>query len=372
MLLDLKYEGWRANIDMLREMILSQSVPGSECFLDLAGKKKVRLVFGDPRALTLVRRELGWILTSPVEAPDATIFLWKETDVKTFAREFTGSPLAFEPGDDYLLMRVAKDVEGEKYCKAAIPSGQVNIAAGSVYLADGTDYYYGVGSFDPDKWIADGHVLVQMLFRILNDDPETKLVHGACVGMDGKGLLVCARGQRGKSTLSVTAMLDGFDFVSEDYLILERKEKDLFASPIYSMVTLSPFMYDQLYDGLGKARFIGVGSFKGKYLFDISDYRDQVRWHYPVKACVFPEITPEATEPRFELCDSAEKNRAITHMAHSTLSQMWTAGLKQEQTDQEFMLAVIRMLKDLEFYKLVLTTDIYRNVECLKALVSVI
>ena len=370
MLRDFSFAKWSSRISGLREMIVGQSVPGSECFLGLSGRKTVRLVTGDPRALKLVRRELGWIITEPVESPDATVYLWQEKDVKAFTGGFIGEPVEFEPGDDYVLFRVAKDVVGQDNCKVLLPSGQVNVAAGSVYLADGNDYFYGVGSFEPENWIADGHVLVQILFRILNKEPDAKLVHGACVGLDGKGLLVCARGQKGKSTLAVTAMLEGFDFVSEDYLILEREGRALYASPLYSMVTLSPLMYDKLYDALGKARFIGVGPFKGKYLFDISDYRDQVRWRYPVRACVFPEITPEATEPRFEPCDPAEKNRAITHMAHSTLSQMWTAGLKQEQTDQEFILAVVRMLRGLDFYRLVLTTDIFRNVECLKSLVS--
>ena len=363
---------WRSLIGSLKEELLSRSSVTGDCYLDLGGLKTVRLVVGDPEAWKLIRRELGWILTSQVANPDATIYLWKEPDVKSFAQRILGREVAIDPGQDYLLLKVLDDHDGDKESGTMYPSGQVNLAMGSVYLTSGDEYFYGTSSFEPEKWISEGHLFVQILFRILNELPSTKLVHGACVGLDGKGLLLCARGQRGKSTLAVTAMLKGFDFVSEDYLILEQNAEGLYASPIYSMVTLSPFMYDKLYDGLSKAKFIGVGPFKGKYLFDITDFRDQVKWHYPVRACVFPEISPEATEPRYELCDPAEKNRAITHMAHSTLFQMWCAGLKRKQSDQEFILAIIRMLRGLDFYKIILTPDIFRNADCLRSLVSIL
>ena len=366
---DFAIENWRGILDGLRGRITSGLSGEDECYLDLAGRKTVRVVIGDPAAWKLIRRELGWVITSRTDNPDATIYLWKEPDVREFAQNMVGCGKIIGEEEEYVVFKVYRDIDESKAISERYPSGQVNMEGGTVYLASGNEYYYGTASYEPEKWISEGHLFVQMLFRILNDDPSARLVHGACIGLDGKGLLLCARGQKGKSTLAVTAMLKGFDFVSEDYLILERGQEGLAASPIYSMVTLSPFMYDKLYDGLGKAKFMGVGPFKGKYLFDITDFRDQVRWRYPVRACVFPEISPEAPEPRFELCDPAEKNRAITHMAHSTLFQMWCAGLKQRQTDQEFMLWVIRSLSSLDFYKIILTPDIFRNADCLRSLV---
>ena len=363
---------WKSVIENLRQRLISATAARGDYYLDLAGQKTVRLVMSDPEACKLVRRELGWLLTSRTDNPDATIYLWKEPDALSFARTLIEPGTQIDQGAEYVVFKAKEFSSDGKGTWNEYPTGQVNFKAGTVYLASGNEFFYGTSSFEPEKWISEGHLFVQILFRILNELPSTKLVHGACVGLDGKGLLLCARGQRGKSTLAVTAMLKGFDFVSEDYLILEQNAEGLYASPIYSMVTLSPFMYDKLYDGLSKAKFIGVGPFKGKYLFDITDFRDQVKWHYPVRACVFPEISPEATEPRYELCDPAEKNRAITHMAHSTLFQMWCAGLKRKQSDQEFILAIIRMLRGLDFYKIILTPDIFRNADCLRSLVSIL
>ena len=358
-------EKWDYCLGVLRERITAGSP--SECFLDLGGLRKVRLVVADPVALRLIHRELGWILCDPVDNPDATIYLWKVPDVEAFAESLMGKDEKIAVTDDYILIRASQIVGDSAF---VWPSGQISLPSREIHFAYGNTYYYGVEDFTPEKWIASGHVLVQMLFRIMNELPEAKLVHGACVGIGGKGVLMCARGQKGKSTLAVTALLDGFDFVSEDYLLLERKDGHLSASPLYSMMTLSPMMYEKLYDRLGKARFMGVGPFKGKYLFDISGYREQVRWHYPIKACVFPEITPDAVKPRVEPCGPMEKNRAITHMAHSTLFQMWCMGLKQKQKDQDFLISVIKMLNGLDFYKIVLTPDIFANVDCLKSFVS--
>ncbi len=183
---------------------------------------------------------------------------------------------------------------------------------------------------------------------------------------------MCARGNMGKSTLAVTSMLDGMEYVSEDYLVLSKDEKshELKSSPIYSIITLSPRVYNVLYDKMDKARFVGISHFKGKYVFDVSAYSDRLRRHYPVNACLFPEITPDAREPRIEKISGVEKNRAITHVAHSTIFQMWSGGLKQKQNDNMTILKIIGMVKDMPFYKIILTSDLEANSDCLRSFVS--
>ena len=74
-----------------------------------------------------------------------------------------------------------------------------------------------------------------------------------------------------------------------------------------------------------------------------------------------------ATKPIIEKCGPLEKNRAITHLAHSTLFQMWSTGLKQSQNDSETILKLARMITPLDFYKITLTPDIFANAECLRA-----
>lgn len=352
-------EEWTGSLSSLKKRIESASDSPEFLYLDLGGVRKVRVVLFAKEARDMIQRELKWVLTDAVDKPDATIYLWQESDMLSFARDFFVFPGTIE-GNEYLLIKVQDGQE------SFFPCGQLNISARTIHLVEGDTYYIGADSFAPERWISEGHILVQMLFRIMNTAPSARLVHGACVGLDNKGLLLCARGQRGKSTLAVTAMLKGLDYVSEDYLLLDKTDDGLYASPLYSIISLSPFMYDKLYDGLDKARFVGVSHWKGKYVFDISEYTDGLKRHYPIRACLFPEICPDIAEPRIELCDPAEKNRAITQVAHSTLHQMWSRGIRQHQSDQSFILDVIRMLKDLEFYKILLSPDIFKNAEYLK------
>ena len=252
------------------------------------------------------------------------------------------------------------------------PTAQYNRDDQTAHLRDENSYYYVTKSYKPEDWINEGHVFVQMLFRILNSEPSTCLVHGACVGIDGHGILMCARGNMGKSTLAVTSMLNGMEYVSEDYLILsqDNPERELRASPIYSIITLSPKMYNSLYEKMDKARFVGISHFKGKYVFDMSAYSDRLRRDYPIRACVFPEINPSAEEPVVELINGSEKSRAITHIAHSTIFQMWSTGLIREQQDAKTILKIIGMVRDMPFYKITLTTDLEANSIILMEFVS--
>lgn len=345
-------------MDRFRKYMESKEDCAQSVHVNLGDLKTVRIVACDPSALRLIRRELEWIMTDAVPEPDATIVLWREDAPESFCRRVFGLDLRPSGKDDTIVMFRKDGEEG-------IPFAQVDFRDNAVHVADGNTYYYGTGTFDPEVWMQEGHLFFQMFYRILNG-PDSSLVHGACVGIDGKGVLMCARGGRGKSTLTVTSLLRGFEYVADDYLILERGDWGLRASPIYSTVALSPRMYNTLYDYMDRARFVGVSNLKMKFVFDMKEYGDRLRRHYPVLACVFPEIDLDAAEPRIELCTGAERGRAITHMTHSTVSQMFKYGLKQDQKDSADMVKLIGMLQGVDHYKMVLCRDIFRNEEFLR------
>ena len=349
-------------ISHLREYLAEPLRNAASVFVNLGDLKIVRIVVCDEAALSLMKRELGWIVTEPVPDPDATIVLWREDYPETFfnrAFGFNLSPLQQEE------IRILFAKEGE----VRTPFAQVNLRDRTVHVSDGNTYYYGNGSFAPEIWMQQGHLFFQFFYHILNG-PDSSLVHGACVGVGGKGVLLCARGGRGKSTLTVSALLKGFEYVADDYLILEKTDKGLLASPIYSIVALSPGMYNLLYDDMGLARFVGIGYFKGKYVFDMANYGSQMRRSYPIRACIFPEIDTNARELSLERCSDREKNRAITHICHSTVSQIYNFGLKQGQKDSVDIIKLINMLKDMEYYKMILCPDILRNEEFLRSFIT--
>lgn len=333
--------------------VLSPVLTGvREYYLDLGGIKTVRVISCDPDAAPMIRLQLAWSLTDPVPAPDATLVLWKGTVDALFHKRVLGLDVQDDGSGENLILALR---DGDRL----LQFGEISYENRTANLTDGDTSYYCVESFEPEDWIKEGHLFVHWLYKV-SDTPTSHLVHGACIGLDGRGILMCARGQRGKSTLAVTAMLRGFEYVSDDYLILEKTPAGLLASPIYSIITLSPRMYAALEADLGNARYMCENARKDKHVFDITGYGDTLRRRYPVTACVFPEIDATLSDAVIEPCSPVEKGRAITHLVHSTILQM------QAQGDAGTVRKLISMLQGLPFYSMRLSPDIFGNVETLR------
>jgi len=323
-------------------------------YLNLGDVKTVRILCCHPDAAAMVRRQLAWSITSPVEEPDATLYFWEEAQPEDFHRRVLNLNFDREEGDDFLML-VSKE-EGKLLPFAEFTQN------GAVRIWKDNTYFFSAKEMTPQALLVDGHLFVQQLYRIA-DTPSTNLIHGACIGLEGSGILLCARGSRGKSTLTVTAMLRGFDYVADDYLLLEKENDTLTASPLYSIISLSPKMYNTLYDDLDKAHFVSISPWKEKYILDISAYEASVRRHYPIRACVFPEIVPDA-EPSVQVCTAQEKGRAITHMIHSTVAQM------NDQGNTRTVRKLVGILNGLDFYRIRLSPDIFLNAECLRQFIK--
>ena len=78
--------------------------------------------------------------------------------------------------------------------------------------------------------------------------------------------------------------------------------------------------------------------------------------NYPIKICLFPEIVSDK-EPSIHPC---EKGRAICQLIHSTLMQT------QDLNDNKTVKKMMDMVKDFEFYKFNLCSDIEKNTEFLR------
>ena len=225
-------------------------------------------------------------------------------------------------------------------------------------VTDSDIYLYGVKNLDPEEFVKEGHIFVKIFNKILKTK-NTSLVHGACLGLNNKGVLLCARGQRGKSTLSVLSLLKGFEYVSDDYLTLEKEGNDLYAYPIYSIITLSPGMYNKMFDMLDGTRFVSNSARKDKYVLNIANLHNQFRKKYPVKLCMSLEFSDEEN-PSITECTTHEKGNAVTQMVHSTLKQM------QDLQDADTIKKLVDMISGFKFYKIKLCSDIYKNVELLR------
>jgi hypothetical protein len=340
-------------------------------YLDL-GTHVVRLVNYSAAFTPHIEKQLTYVLKdSAPREPDATLVVWREKNIASLSAALDDR---CNPGKIPLL-RVRKLATGsisdqelqhlqflqvfdERYSRHH-PLVNIDIWGKIVgaHNPETNTYYYAPENLEPEEFIKQGHIFVQTFNKILKS-PSTALVHGAAVGLDGKGILLCARGQRGKSTLAVRAMLDGFDYVSDDYLVLGKEDSGLYAWPIYSIITLSPMMYGDLYDTLN-AKFVSNNARKDKYVFNISGYHDRFVSRYPIHLCMFTQLVADA-EPSVVACSQAGKGRAVVQLVHSTINQMG------DRHDIATIRKLMCFVESFPFYQINLCRDIEKNMRLLR------
>ena len=332
-------------------------------YVDL-GVKVIRILSYNQDYLAHIQRQLTYVLRDEADHYDETLVVFQEEDIKRVAMSLDEK---LDPKKN-IRLRLELIVNKSEYPSVWIFDKEysnvnpVLYVDGVVGVVEGFDvenhtYYYGVRDLAPEEFIKQGHCFVQAFNNLIKTD-TVNIAHGAIIGFAGNGLLMCARGQRGKSTLTVHAMMHGFEYVSDDYQILENKNGQILSYPIYSIITLSPTMYSELYDDL-KGKFVSNNARKDKYVINIAPYHDQFRRAYPIRLCLFPEIVKDK-EPSIKFCTSKEKGRAIVQLVQSTVSQM------RDMNSKAVIKKMFEMVKDLDFYKFNLCRDIAGNTEYLR------
>lgn len=218
-------------------------------------------------------------------------------------------------------------------------------------------YYCGYKYLEYENFIKYGPILVQTFYQILKTD-HSSIVHGAVVGLNGDGVLLCAKGQRGKSTLTVLSMLKGMEYVSDDFLLLIKEDENLYAYPIYSIITLSPFMSKKFKERLIGCKKLGLNGTGDKYVYNIENMHGNFRIRYPVKFIMFPEIVDD--EYGFiKEASGAEKGRAITQFLHSSVMQM------NDVADKNVTKKLLNMVSCFDCYYFGLCKDVEYNSDLL-------
>ena len=196
-----------------------------------------------------------------------------------------------------------------------------------------------------------GHALI-VVFMLWQRARGRSIIHGAAVGREGDGVLIVARGGKGKSTLSVSCLLGDLDFVSDDYTVLHREDDGLIATPLYRTVGLNQDMYRLLQPDMP---IVHVDKDRNdKLLLDASacDYAPRLR----IKALIVPRVDPEAS-PALR---RTEPGKALIPMIHSTVHQMGFAR------DQEMVKTLLSLVSGLPVYEFTLGPDIFENRDYLR------
>lgn len=331
-------------------------------FLD-CGPLTVRLICHSEQFMRHVERQMTCALRTDASSYDATIVAWHEP-------RFDDAALALSRIfniESYRKQRIAR-LTGQRIKQENVEAFNESIihywnlldvqpsnGRMTAFDPENNTYYCAVENLDPEEFIIWGHVFFPLLFRICNV-PEISVAHGAVLGLNGIGVLLCAFGYRGKSTLAVNALQDGFDYVSDDYFILGRKPGDnLRAWPIYSIVALSPEMYSSMY-GKFHGKFVSNNSRKDKYIFNISSYHGQFRSAYPVSYCMFPHIC-DCVSPSIE---PGYKELAVEEIVFSTLNNV--GYVRDAMTAGK----LYSFISDLPFYRFNLSRNLEANTRCLR------
>ena len=182
---------------------------------------------------------------------------------------------------------------------------------------------------------------------------EDKLmVHAACVGVNGRGVLIAGRGGAGKSTLSTSCLLSGLEFVSDDYTLLTGSGP-LDAMPLYTTISLCEDMFRRLQPQM---QVMGT-VWKGKLELDASAYPFASR--LAVRGLILPGLGSK--DPQIV---QVPPERPVTRMIHSTVGQ---AGVWHDPEPVRTMAARLRGVPAFEFRQ---CADLQKNAEFLRQFIE--
>lgn len=290
-----------------------------------------------------LKDKFDYCITNKCDKVDATIKIWEQGAFKNFMdADSIGlkNMLAYDDNDMVAAnFFLNLDIENNKL---------------DAFNKKTNTYYYSRKEFSIENIAKTGHIFAQEIARIL-ENHDISLVHSASVGVDGKGVLISARGLGGKSTLSISALLDGFDYVSDDYVALKRENGIVKSYPIYSIITLSQKMIDTMTELKAKTLYTHPWN-NTKKILNISNYHDRFVNGLEIKAVIFPNICG-ADEPTIE---KINKGKAIVQCIDSTVKQV------NKKNDRKYTQQLISLMKDFDFYQINLSYDIFKNVAILK------
>ena len=301
------------------------------------GKHIIEQRFTQPEhAQTVAKYLVGLILEEPVDNPDSIFYYWTEDCTPYLPRQAAHQIGVWQSQDNTGYIRITPN-----------------------YGMEGVDYTRQIFYFcrHPSKateYMLYGHAMI-VAFGQWAAQNDMLLLHSACVGVDGKGVLLSARGGGGKSTLSVSCLLDGFDFVADDYVLVNQRGP-LHAMPLYRSVGLNQDMAAVLNPGLPVLRVDKERN--DKLLLDASRFTFCPQ--LPVRAILYPHVC-EVSSP---VIVPTTPGPVLAKLIDSTAGQL---GVLRNPKPYRQMAA---RLLGIPVYEIRLSKDLKRNTQCLKKFIT--
>ena len=309
------------------------------------GNKIVRIESYIPELTAVMEMQLSYCLIDKADSYDSILYLWKD-DVKSYIADFA------QEADN--LFYFPKD-QPNTFIKFRLYDDSM-----IAYNQELKTCYSSMNDVSTTAIRKLGHVLAKELYQLAKA-PNQSLVHAASVGIDGSGVLISARGGGGKSTLSLSAMLEGFQYVSDDYLVLSKTSEGVYTYPLYSIINLYPQMLERM-KSLKAEYMYNIPWRPDKWALDIRAHHDSFVPKLKVDAVIFPKVC-NLDKPFIE---PAEKGKAIVQLVHSTILQLDYDDDKNNNTVR----TLLSLVSNLEFFQINLSWDLNANVELLKQFIT--
>ena len=179
------------------------------------------------------------------------------------------------------------------------------------------------------------------------------LLHSGCVGSKGRGVLISGAGGSGKSTLSLSALLCGMQFVSDDYTLIRPCDPPE-ALRLYSTGYLREDILQRLPELAEHT--VWTCEERRKSLVDLGAYKDLAADVLPLTGVILPHID-HAERP------SIRRNKDLRKLIPLLSS---TSYQNRELRNRDVFFGMMKLLKDLPAYDFSLTDDLEHNALFLK------
>lgn len=194
---------------------------------------------------------------------------------------------------------------------------------------------------------------MRMILHWWFEENEMQMLHAAAVGYREKGILLVGKGGSGKSTTAVAALLNGLDYVGDDYIVVAADPARAFS--IYNSVKVNDDMLVKMPE-LGEYVSNPERPESEKWLvFLKSGFGRGIVKELAVKAVVMPVVSGRDEAHIYGISSI----KAFAELASSTLFQMPGSG-------EVALKGLKRVMKDLPVFALELSDDFAGNTSVLK------
>lgn len=171
--------------------------------------KNYRILSNEAALINELRSYFSEWISTKNEEPTATITAW-QSETPDFGLDYQ----QYRESPKKRIKEAFADVDGFRIVKK-LKTG--------VHFAIGKNEWFAFGPLTkyPNQLIN----FVNAIFMEINLAGNAYLFHAAGVALNQQGIVIAAQSGKGKSTTSLLLMNEGLDFVSNDRIILQKKEK---------------------------------------------------------------------------------------------------------------------------------------------------